>query len=750
MPVLEAPQVELGSAPRTPSIIASPSPRSEISSASSPEPQNVRATPLFRMLAMPPPDPEQPPGQDELERRLPGYRRIVIPRELTLIELLKESSGVTTDEEVLTIREAKLRVIAERVGLRRLHVLAPRLRSLTLDGSAISSLRDLGIGLVHLKNLSVNRCGLTSLDGIWGLGALRELHAAANRLHELHPLAAMQKLHTLNLADNPIEESSRLWTIGVCSSLRQLTLRGTPMSDTFNYRSLVASALPMLVTLDDIPLNPEEDDEIPEEILSEGSAHDSAESDTEGDKHKSLPDDITAVQVSKPGSSNVSQTPGNNSKEEVISKRKRLSHLRPATTECAGIRPNRPELPRRPKTALERTIDAPTRLQIMNTLMDEEWRFSGSKLTSHDPVCGNLARALRRSPKEKLRSSMELEIVENTMEEACRALAAEIPRAPDAEQWAKFKEDTGNPFSDPWAMKLKLVPPACLFDPKYGVHKYIKANNIKLHYVDSGDQSKPLMVFLHGFPEFWYSWRHQIVHFNKDYRCIAVDMRGYGDSERPEGVSFYKMELLVDDIRDLIRQLGYEKCILISHDWGGVVACRLRDTYPEVLHALVMLASTSHEAWSELIWTNDEQRKKSGYVFMFRAPKIAELSLQMNNLAIFDQSMLVKGKESITDQDIECFKYWFGKQMAFTSPVDYYRANFSYTFSKKIHKENVPFLAVHGANDPYLSHSLLDIMKEAYTHIETVVVDGAGHFMQQEEPVKVNKVIMDMLAKHNL
>ncbi|XP_023938226.2 uncharacterized protein LOC112046014 [Bicyclus anynana] len=442
MPVLEAPNVELGSAPRTPSVIASPSP-SEISSASSPEPQNVRATPLFRMLAMPPPEPEQPPGQDELERRLPGYRRIVIPRELTLIELLKESSGVTTDEEVLTIREAKLRVIAERVGLRRLHVLAPHLRSLTLDGSAISSLRDLGIGLVHLKILSINRCGLTSLDGIWGLGALRELYAAGNRLCELHPLAAMQKLHTLNLADNPIEESSRLWTIGVCSSLRKLTLRGTPISDAMNYRSLVASALPMLVTLDDIPLNPDEEDEIPEELLSDG--HVSAESDTEPEKYNSLPSELQTIQVPQPGPSGSQfQSTNNDSNERLAFKRLRVSRLRPATTECAGIRPSRPDLPRRPKTALERPIDAPTRLQIMNTLMDDEWRCSGSKLTSQEPVCGNLARALRRSSKEKLRSSTEakLEIVENTMEEACRALAAEIPRAPNVEQWAKFKEDT--------------------------------------------------------------------------------------------------------------------------------------------------------------------------------------------------------------------------------------------------------------------------------------------------------------------
>ncbi|XP_047545830.1 uncharacterized protein LOC125077805 [Vanessa atalanta] len=440
MPNLEAPCVELGSAPRTPSIIMSPSP-SEVSSASSLELQNVQATPLFRVLALPPPEPEQPPGQDELERRLPGYRRIVIPRELTLIELLKQSSGVRTDDEVLRIREAKLRVVAERVGLRRLHVLAPHLRTLVLDGSAMTSLRDLGIGLIKLKSLSVNRCGLNSLDGVWGLGALRELYAAGNRLHDLHALAALQKLHTLNLANNPIEESSRIWTLGVCCSLRKLTLSGTPIADSMNYRSLVASALPMLVTLDERPLNSNEDDwnyDIP-------SDSESVESFSETSNQRIT--DTQEQDEPRPGPSKLECEENDLFPDERPSNEcSKLTRRRPATSECAGIRP-RCEISRRPKTALERNIDGPTRLQIMNTLLDDEWRCSGSKLTSHGAVSGNLARALRRpkqiSKHQNSSTDSELEMVEKTMEEACRALAAEIPCAPNSEDWAKFKQETG-------------------------------------------------------------------------------------------------------------------------------------------------------------------------------------------------------------------------------------------------------------------------------------------------------------------
>ncbi|XP_072941881.1 uncharacterized protein [Epargyreus clarus] len=899
MPLLEAPNVELGSAPRTPSVIVSPSP-SEISSASSPEPQNIRATPLFRALALPPPEPEQPPGQDELERRLPGYRRIVIPRELTLIELLKQCSGVTSDEEVLRIREAKLRVVAERVGLRRLNVLAPRLRSLTLDGSALSSLRDLGIGLVHLKILSVNRCGLTSLDGVWGLGALREFYASGNRVRDPQPLAALQKLHTLNLADNPIEESSRLWMLSVCSSLRRLTLKGTPLADLMEYRTRVASALPLLVSLDDRPLNVDVDDYL-EDLFDDESGSESGESDSEVAKDLSL--DACATDEPQPGSSQsqLTELPLECGNQKVsIGRVLRSVHRRPATTENAGVRPEKIQLPPRPQTALPRHIDAPTRLQILNTLMDEQWRCSGSKLTSHGAVCGNLARALRRPQKENQNSlaehevaeeqSMKHEVVEQTMEEAYRAVAAEIPREPSLEDWARFKQETGieididfnarpqgadpskaierlerieketserlnndsanedaagfsnlfkirsvpfmtgrdlwpglenlspindtpreaDTFSDVSAarsvditeltyddapeqnisnmsvstfiyrfivsnvltlyyslffgailgikyitglfsqtpVKLKLEPPSCLTDPKYGMHKYIKANNIKLHYVESGDSSKPLMLFLHGFPEFWYSWRHQIVEFNKDYWCIAIDMRGYGDSERPEDVASYHIDLLIEDVRDLIRQLGKDKCILVAHDWGGLIACRFRDVYPDVLHAAILLGTTSREAWLAELWSNPKQRKQSWYVFFFRMPGLAESVFQMEN--IFAKAMLVEGKDTVTSQDIECYWYWFSKQFAFTPPINYYRANFVYTLPEKYKDEKVPLLIANAANDNYVSVGILDRMKKEYAQIETVVVDNCGHFLQQEEPQKVNTIIRNFLVKHNI
>ncbi|KAJ2950428.1 hypothetical protein O0L34_g8670 [Tuta absoluta] len=308
-----------------------------------------------------------------------------------------------------------------------------------------------------------------------------------------------------------------------------------------------------------------------------------------------------------------------------------------------------------------------------------------------------------------------------------------------------------NPFGDPWALKLKLEPPTCLADPKYGTHKYIKVNNIKLHYVESGDPSKPLMIFVHGFPEFWYSWRHQILEFQKDYWCIAFDMRGYGDSERPDGISAYKMNLLVDDIRDLVRQLGREKCILVAHDFGGLIACRYRDVYPETLNALIILASASREAFCDQIWNNPEQRKKSWYVFLFQAPNVPERLIQMNDQEMIEKMLTVPGKDTITKQDVECYKYWFGKQHTMTPPINYYRANFEFTLPEKPYSEaKIPFLCALAKNDAYLHHNLLEQMKKEYACIEPTIIEDCGHFLQQEEPEKTNKLIRDFLSKHNL
>jgi len=116
-------------------------------------------------------------------------------------------------------------------------------------------------------------------------------------------------------------------------------------------------------------------------------------------------------------------------------------------------------------------------------------------------------------------------------------------------------------------------------------------NGVRLHYVLKGSGDK-LLLFLHGFPEFWYAWRHQLEFFSaRGYKCVAVDMRGYNESDKPRGVSAYDRDLLMDDVRDLVAALGHQSCTLVAHDWGGIVAWDVVRKYPDIFERLVILNS---------------------------------------------------------------------------------------------------------------------------------------------------------------
>src|SRR5581483_10670610 len=118
-------------------------------------------------------------------------------------------------------------------------------------------------------------------------------------------------------------------------------------------------------------------------------------------------------------------------------------------------------------------------------------------------------------------------------------------------------------------------------------HAYAEVNGIRLHYVTNGEGK--LILFVHGFPEFWYAWKDQLTEFGKNYQAIAVDLRGYNLSSKPADVEQYRAQYMVEDLRALIEQLGHKKCILVGHDWGGLVAWVFALTHPEMLEKLIIV-----------------------------------------------------------------------------------------------------------------------------------------------------------------
>ncbi|XP_037027686.1 epoxide hydrolase 4-like [Bradysia coprophila] len=300
-----------------------------------------------------------------------------------------------------------------------------------------------------------------------------------------------------------------------------------------------------------------------------------------------------------------------------------------------------------------------------------------------------------------------------------------------------------------WNPKVRTHPPACLSNPEFGTHNYIRVNGIKLHYVEKGDKSKPLMLFVHGFPEFWYSWRFQLKEFSNDYWCVAIDMRGYGDSDKPEGISSYEVDQLSDDIKSVIKELGREKCYLICHDWGAVVGWNFVQNNMNMVEKYVMMGAPSAQAWRKVIMSSEfwDQFKKSWYIFYFQMPRLPEFTISLNDFAVFKAVGSKQKSDTYTDEDMEAYKYTFSRPGALTPPINYYRANISF---HKMPKLTTPTtfasgLYLLGEDDLYISKATGAELQKFFKNLQYEVVPGTNHFLQQDAPEKTNAIIRKFL-----
>ncbi len=158
-------------------------------------------------------------------------------------------------------------------------------------------------------------------------------------------------------------------------------------------------------------------------------------------------------------------------------------------------------------------------------------------------------------------------------------------------------------------------------------HDYLDTNGIKLHYVTQGEG--PLMLMLHGFPAYWYSWKYQIPEFARHYTVVALDLRGYNDSDRPRKASAYQLDALIADVRGAIAALGYDRCILLGHDWGGALAWSVAYAHPECVEKLIVM-NFPHPAKFAAGLRTPWQLLKSAYILWFQLPILPEFLLSAN------------------------------------------------------------------------------------------------------------------------
>ena len=276
-------------------------------------------------------------------------------------------------------------------------------------------------------------------------------------------------------------------------------------------------------------------------------------------------------------------------------------------------------------------------------------------------------------------------------------------------------------------------------------HDTVDTNGIKLHYVTQGEGA--LMLFLHGFPEFWYSWRHQIPEFAKDYRVVAVDLRGYNDSDKPQAQSAYVMSEFVEDVKGVIEGLGYESCTLVGHDWGGAIAWSFAYTYPELVSRLIVM-NLPHPAKFAAGLKTPQQMLKSWYIAFFQIPFLPEFLIQLNDYRLIEEAFrgMAINQSAFTDADIEQYKNAFAKRGALTGAINYYRNLPIYLSQKKVWGVlKMPTLMIWGEEDRALGKELTYGTEEYVQDLQIRYIPNCSHWVQQEQPQLVNQMMREFL-----
>lgn len=270
-------------------------------------------------------------------------------------------------------------------------------------------------------------------------------------------------------------------------------------------------------------------------------------------------------------------------------------------------------------------------------------------------------------------------------------------------------------------------------------HHHADNDGVKIHYVALGNTEKPLVVFIHGFPDFWYSWRSQMSALADSYRVVAVDLRGYNGSDKPEGVENYAMPLLVADIAAVIGTEERESAIIVGHDWGGAISWSLAMTRPELVSHLIILNLPHPKGLSRELKNSHAQQQASQYAFNFQQPNSHEF-LTAENLTFW-----VKDPEARKEY-VKAFE-----NSSFESMLNFYRANYpkpGESFFNEYPKVKSPVLMFHGLDDTaLLPEALNDTWNWVEKDLTLITIPGADHFVQQARPNYINNTIRDWLKR---
>jgi len=268
---------------------------------------------------------------------------------------------------------------------------------------------------------------------------------------------------------------------------------------------------------------------------------------------------------------------------------------------------------------------------------------------------------------------------------------------------------------------------------------YADSNGVKIHYVKAGQG--PMILFIHGFPDFWYTWHKQMEGLMDSYTVVALDTRGYNLSDKPEKQEDYAMPLLVGDIAAVIKAEGRDKSVIVGHDWGGAIAWSFAAMMPQMTDKLIIFNLPHLECMARELANNPDQQKNSGYARQFQQPG-SEKMLNATMLA----TMVSNGDPDLKAKYQEAFD-----RSSLAGMMNYYRQNYPKEGAEgpgvQLPKIQMPVLQFHGLNDTALMPGGLNNTWEYLEQDWTLVTyPGVGHWSQHERAQESTAMIRAWLA----
>jgi pimeloyl-ACP methyl ester carboxylesterase len=283
---------------------------------------------------------------------------------------------------------------------------------------------------------------------------------------------------------------------------------------------------------------------------------------------------------------------------------------------------------------------------------------------------------------------------------------------------------------------------------------YADLGEVRLHYVEAGDG--PLVVLLHGFPDFWYSWRFQIPALvGAGFRVVAPDMRGYNLSSRPPGMRSYAPARLAADVRDLIAERGGSRALLAGHDWGAAVAWLTAIRHPQAVERLAILNVPHPRRMVSALRRPGRQLLRSWYIFFFQIPWLPERLLAAGDWRGLRQPFEDARPGAFTPADLERYKRAWSEPGAATAMINYYRAALRWPpggpTGRSLPPVKAPTLIIWGERDRHLGSELAEPDPRDVPALERVVrLPSASHWVHHDEPDRVSELLIDFFRASSI